>query len=220
MYSIVYKFPNPDDFNYVFDVIIRPFAFLCAIVPILCYIAIFGMYYHANKSTGILDPELAAKRRREVWRSLQFAFVFVFYVLLWISFELQPILPRKYPSIFSFEIFVAIADCITTALIQAVMNQRVSETGCSRSIDCNHCPDPQHTDPDAENGSARQTGEVDCDGGAHRHWSPHSLTLPLSVTISYTSLKQPEMAIKALFIVICLSFTYQKSLKPELISVT
>lgn len=183
MYSILYKFPHPDDFNYVFDVIIRPFAFICAIVPILCYVAIFGMYYRANKSTVILDNELAAKRKREVWRSLQFAFVFVFYVLLWISFELQPVLPREHPSVFSFEIFVAICDCITTALIQAVMNQRVIGYPECQQLTA-QCSDPTNAHWNAEDGGARSNREVDCDGRAYWVWRPHfHYSLP-SITLS------------------------------------
>jgi len=128
MYSIIYKIPHPDDINYVFDYLIRPFAFGCAVLPILCYIGIFLMSWRARSRMGILDPALAAKRKREVWRSLQFAFVFVFYVLLWLAFEAHPYLPHNHPSIFSFEIYVAICDCITTGLIQGVMNQRIRNT--------------------------------------------------------------------------------------------
>jgi hypothetical protein len=80
MYSIMFHHPHETDYNYVFNLAIRPFCATCTIVPIYCYVAIFVMTYRSRQSIQSMDKELAIKRKKEVFRTLQFAFVFCFYI--------------------------------------------------------------------------------------------------------------------------------------------
>ncbi|KAI1703532.1 Serpentine Receptor, class X [Ditylenchus destructor] len=108
--------------NMIMDYVFRPLNILCYSLPVVCYVMIFAQVYTATREQ---QSGSSAERRREVARTLHFAYAFIFYLGLYISLELQPYIPKSMPVLNVFEIYLAICDCVSMAVIQATMNKNI-----------------------------------------------------------------------------------------------
>jgi hypothetical protein len=134
---VIFDFPPQPYVNVFFDYIDRPFIFVCVIISVPCYCAIFFILRRA--ASHITDPTMLARRRKEANNCLQFAYAYIFYVLLWLTFEALPYLPQDKPYWFTIEIYSAFVECTTTAIIQAIMNSKVRAElkqmfGCTSAV--------------------------------------------------------------------------------------
>ncbi|KAI1714902.1 hypothetical protein DdX_08173 [Ditylenchus destructor] len=69
-----------------------------------------------------------SERRNEAIRTLPFGLCFIFYLGIYIAFELQVYVPRTMPELNSLLLYMGMCDNSAMSLLQATMNRRVRKT--------------------------------------------------------------------------------------------